>query len=646
VLLFPARGTWRLSAGGTVSAVVGLGAVAVAVAAFEPAAGGTSLAAAIPPLVTAAALVLALVATSFTLRTPRRRRTQQQLPWLITGLLVVAVADAVSLAAGGGAAIPGGARPLQVLALAGFAVTGLAASGAVLAPTLDRRLRPAPGLGRLLLPGAVLGCCLGLLAAAIVEPRVSRAGAGLALATIAVALGGAAHLLRPGRRPAPANPRPRTDDLTGLANRRALSEALAGDGPRHDGDDEWTGWTGWFGWADEIALLLVDLDRFKDVNEAFGHTAGDELLTAVGSRMRTVLRPTQLLARLGGDEFAVVLPAAGPEQATRVARALRASLAEPFEVTFDGRTSRLHVGASIGIATCHPSGGAPTDLLRRADVAMYQAKAGGTGVELYDPARDRAGGERLRRIEELREALERGDLEVHLQPQVDLRDGRVTGAEALARWRHPVDGVLLPDSFLPLAEQIGLMRPVAMLVIDRALAACATWWAEGHKVPVSVNLGADDLRDPELTAHLGRALARNDLPASALRVEITEQALLTDPKAASLVLERWRADGISVAIDDFGTGYSSLSYLRELPVDEVKLDRAFTADIQRGTTSTIVRHTVAMAHALWARVVAEGIEDEATARALAELGCDVGQGLHYGDAMTTPDFVALLARSH
>jgi EAL domain-containing protein (putative c-di-GMP-specific phosphodiesterase class I) len=304
------------------------------------------------------------------------------------------------------------------------------------------------------------------------------------------------------------------------------------------------------------------------------------------------------------------------------------------------------VAASIGIATCRPATGRPTDLLRQADVAMYQAKAAGTGVELYDPARDRAGGERLRRIEELREALERGELEVHLQPQVDLSDGRVTGAEALARWRHPADGVLLPDSFLPLAERTGLMGSVATLVIDRALAACATWWSLGHKVPVSVNLGADDLRNPELTTELTRALARYDLPPAALRVEITEQALLTDPKAASQLLERWRQDGISVAIDDFGTGYSSLSYLRELPVDEVKLDRAFAADIQRGTTTTIVRHTVAMAHALWARVVAEGIEDEATARALADLGCDVGQGLHFGDAMTTSDFVALLTRSH
>jgi diguanylate cyclase (GGDEF)-like protein len=640
-LLAPARDARRLPAGGAVSAVVGLGAVAVAVTVFAPARDGADpapVAAMLPALVTTGALVVALLAMSVTLRSRRRQPSRHQLPWLVAGLAVVTAADALSLALDRAAALPAGAWPVQVLALAGWAVTGLAASGGVLAPAADRRLRPDPGLAALLLPGAVLGGCFALLAVALAEPRVSRAGAGLALVTLAVGLAGAARVLRRSRRLEPANPRPRTDDLTGLANRRALSEALAGD----DGHHEWTGWFGWSGWVDEIALLLVDLDRFKDVNEAFGHTAGDKLITAVGARMRTVLREGQLLARLGGDEFAVVLPAAGPVQATRVAKALRASLAEPFDV----EGARLHVGASIGIAACHLGSGEPTDLLRRADVAMYQAKAAGTGVEVYDPDRDRAGGERLRRIEELRDALERGELEVHVQPQVDLSDGRITGAEALARWRHPVDGVLLPDSFLPLAEQTGLMRPVASLVIDGALAACATWWHEGHKVPVSVNVGAEDLREEDLSTELSRALDRHDLPPSALRVEITEQALLTDPKAASAVLERWRADGISVAIDDFGTGYSSLSYLRELPVDEVKLDRAFTADIQRGTTSTIVRHTVAMAHALWARVVAEGIEDAATARALADLGCDVGQGLHFGDAMTTAEFVALLTRAH
>lgn len=226
-----------------------------------------------------------------------------------------------------------------------------------------------------------------------------------------------------------------------------------------------------------------------------------------------------------------------------------------------------------------------------------------------------------------------------MQPQVDLATGRIVGGEALARWRHPQDGVLLPAAFLPLAEHTGLTRPMAALVLDRALAACASWWREGYRVPVSVNLSADDLRDEELPGRLWAALNRQSLPTAALRVEITEQSLLVDPEAAAGLLGRWRADGVTVSIDDFGTGYSSLSYLRELPVDEVKLDRAFVADLARKNTLTIVQHTIAMAHGLDARVVAEGIEDVATAHQLAAMGCDVGQGLVYGAAMTAPEFL-------
>ena len=188
------------------------------------------------------------------------------------------------------------------------------------------------------------------------------------------------------------------------------------------------------------------------------------------------------------------------------------------------------------------------------------------------------------------------------------------------------------------------MRPVAALLLERALEACATWWGEGHQVPISVNVGADDLRDPELPQRVAKLLQRYGLPPAALCVEITEQALLTDLPAAAALLARWRSDGIGVSIDDFGTGYSSLSYLRELPVDEVKLDRAFVGDIRRPTTLTIVRHTVAMAHGLWARTVAEGIEDEGTARIVTDLGCDVGQGLYFGAALTPPEFLARLER--
>jgi EAL domain-containing protein (putative c-di-GMP-specific phosphodiesterase class I) len=266
-------------------------------------------------------------------------------------------------------------------------------------------------------------------------------------------------------------------------------------------------------------------------------------------------------------------------------------------------------------------------------------------VAVYDPDVDPLGPQRLQRIDELRSALEHGDLEVYLQPQVELASGRIVGAEALARWRHPHDGVLLPEAFLPLAAQTGLLRPVATAVLDGAISACAGWWSRGYRVPVSVNLTAEDLRDPVLTTSITDALERHGLPAAGLCIELTEEALVTDAPATAQLLRRWRTAGVGVALDDFGTGYSSLAYLRELPVDELKLDRVFVADLRRPATATIVLHTVAMAHGLGLRVVAEGIEDQATAEALTGAGCDVGQGLLFGPAMTPPRFVEHLVRT-
>jgi len=322
-----------------------------------------------------------------------------------------------------------------------------------------------------------------------------------------------------------------------------------------------------------------------------------------------------------------------------VAQALRDALGEPLSL--DG--TRLHVQATVGVATCLLPRGEPEDLLRQADLAVARAKTAGTGVAVYDPAVDRLGPHRLLRIDELRSALEHGDLEVYLQPQVGLASGAIVGAEALARWRHPHDGVLLPEAFLPLAGQTGLLRPVAAAVLDSALETCARWWARGHRVPVSVNLSADDLRDGDLTERITEHLARHGLPPQALQIELTEDVLVADPPAVADLLRRWRAAGVSVAVDDYGTGYSSLAYLRELPLDELKLDRVFVADLHRRSTLTIVEHTVAMAHGLGLRVVAEGIEDGATATALTRLGCDVGQGLFFGGAMAPEVFLEHLA---
>jgi diguanylate cyclase (GGDEF)-like protein len=497
-------------------------------------------------------------------------------------------------------------------------------------------------------PGQALGSIVAVLALALLGVQllgpgptgveVPRVAPFLALLSLGAALGRGIAVRGAGARHEVAAGAARTDPLTGLASRKAMSEALAGDPGATRGPDGVPG-AGWSGWTDRVALLLVDLDRFEEINVALGREAGDAVLTEVGARLQAVLRPEQLLARLGGDEFAVLLPGAGREPATRVAQALRDALAEPLSL--DG--TRLHVQATVGVATCLLPRGEPEDLLRQADLAVARAKAAGTGVAVYDPAVDRLGPHRLLRIDELRSALEHGDLEVYLQPQVALASGAIVGAEALARWRHPHDGVLLPEAFLPLAGQTGLLRPVAAAVLDSALGTCARWWARGHRVPVSVNLSADDLRDGDLTERIAEHLARHGLPPQALQIELTEDVLVADPPAVADLLRRWRAAGVSVAVDDYGTGYSSLAYLRELPLDELKLDRVFVADLHRRSTLTIVEHTVAMAHGLGLRVVAEGIEDDATATALASLGCDVGQGLYFGGAMAPDAFLAHLA---
>ena len=428
---------------------------------------------------------------------------------------------------------------------------------------------PAAGGATRALPWVLSVTSLLLVGAFLAGVPVTRPAVALAWAGLAVLLArGMLTFVRGGH----ALGDDLTDPLTGLASREALSEALASEGTGDFAggpDDE-----GWSGWTDRVALLLADIDGFDGINATLGREAGDAVLTEVGARLRAVLRPPQLLARLGGDEFALLLPGAGLEASTRVAATLREALRTPLDV---GGT-RLPVQATVGVAWCRLPRGRPEDLLRQADAAVLRAKATSSGIAVYDADKDGSGPVRLRRVDELRSALEQGDVVVHLQPQVELATGAVVGCEALARWRHPHDGVLLPDAFLPLAATTGLMRPVTDVVLDRALEACATWWP-AHPVAVGVNVTAVDLLDPGLTDRITRRLAHHALPGAALRVEITEEALVAEPEAAARLLRAWRRLGITTALDDFGTGYSSLAYLRELPFDELKLDRVFGSDL-------------------------------------------------------------------
>ncbi len=422
----------------------------------------------------------------------------------------------------------------------------------------------------------------------------------------------------------------RTDELTGLANRRALLQraqqvvaAATADQPS--------------------AFLLLDLDGFKEVNDSLGHSAGDELLRLVGPRLRSSLRRDDVLARLGGDEFAVLLPDTSVQTAQVLAERLRALLLEPFTVT----GVRLHVGVSIGVSTTPAPAATVQELLHCADVAMYSAKSAREGVHVYvpDPVTGTAGSDRLRTMEELRTALEGDELVVFLQPQMDLGDGRVVGAEALVRWNHPTRGLLSPAHLLPAAEQAGLLRPLTDQVLELALDAARLWWHD-REVPVSVNLSAANVTDLDLPEKVAAALRRHGLPMEALTLELVEDTLMADPERGRTVLADLRRLGVRTSIDDYGTGYSSLAYLRHLPADELKLDRSLTADVDRDPrAAAIVQHTVALAHDLGLSLVAEGVETLATSATLARLGCDVAQGYAIARPMPVDAFLRWLAAS-
>ncbi|MFC6006455.1 putative bifunctional diguanylate cyclase/phosphodiesterase [Angustibacter luteus] len=441
---------------------------------------------------------------------------------------------------------------------------------------------------------------------------------GLAAGTVVAALGRMIVTFGEVRTLAHSRQLALTDELTGLSNRRAFYEQV---NTRTSGEGPGIG-----------ALLLLDLDRFKEVNDSLGHHAGDDLLRHVASRLTSSLDgANHLLARLGGDEFAIYLSGADSAQAETMAERVHAVLNPPF--TVDGVTVR--VDASIGISFFPTHGGQVSELLRAADIAMYQAKGSRLGHSSYSAEGDDTGGQdRLRMLEELRDAVLTGGLAVFYQPKVDSRSLKVDGVEALVRWPHPTRGLLLPDSFLPLAEQAGLMRELTTAVLEQSLDQVRVWQDQGRRLAVAVNLSASSLVDMDLPRRVAAILLQRGLSPDRLELEITEDFLMGDRERARSILTELRQLGIRVSVDDFGTGYSSLTYLRELPIDQLKLDRSFVLPMaQDARAAAIVRSTIELAHSLGMTMVAEGVEDADTAGQLATSGCDESQGFYFSRAL-------------
>jgi diguanylate cyclase (GGDEF)-like protein/PAS domain S-box-containing protein len=377
--------------------------------------------------------------------------------------------------------------------------------------------------------------------------------------------------------------------------------------------------------AEPVSLLVLDLDRFKEVNDTLGHHAGDRLLQEVAGRLRGALRVSDTVARLGGDEFAAVLFGANAEAARIAAGKLLAALESPL--VLEGL--EISLAASIGIASAPAHGTDADTLLRRADIAMYAAKRSRSGAATYAPDHDLHSAERLAMVAALRRAIAVDELTLHFQPQVDCNTGHLSGVEALVRWWHPEHGLIGPNQFVPLAEQSGLIRPLTRWVLASAMSQSTAWRVLGRDLCLSVNLSSHDLIDQRLPDFLAAQLARWRFPAKRLTLEITESALLGDPDGALKVLAAIRELGVRVALDDFGTGYSSLSYLKDWPVDEVKVDRSFVSSmVADGRDRAIVRATIDLAHSLGLDVVAEGVEDAPTLRLLAEMGSDRAQGYY------------------
>jgi diguanylate cyclase (GGDEF)-like protein len=447
-------------------------------------------------------------------------------------------------------------------------------------------------------------------------------------AVIALSASVETHLLRTAvRQKAAAEHQALYDGLTGLPNRvlfyRRVRELIGSAG------------------GEQAAVLLMDLDHFKDINDTFGHDQGDLVLKEVSARLQRAVGASDTVARLGGDAFAILLPrlphGAGRHAAEQVLKVLT-----PAVVVED---LNIDLQASVGVALFPDHGQDVDSLVQKADVAMYQAKAAaGSDYKVYTPERDPHSTERLELTGELRRAIKEGELVLHYQPKIELQSRKVTGVEALVRWRHPKRGLLSPETFLPLAERSGMMKALTAEVIQMALRQCRTWQGTAMDLKMAVNVAAADLLDLHFPEEVESLLTHRGLAASSLELEITESTILADPERAQAVLTRLHAMGVRVAVDDFGTGYSSLMYLKDLPVDAVKIDRSFVRDMAtKPDDEIIVRAIIDLARNLNLQVVAEGVENEATWNRLVALGCDLAQGYYLSPPLAEKELILWLS---
>ena len=418
------------------------------------------------------------------------------------------------------------------------------------------------------------------------------------------------------------------DHLTGLPNRLLLSDRVSQAILAAERD------------RSLVAVMLMDLDRFKEVNDTLGHHSGDLLLQQIGPRLRSVLRESDTIARLGGDEFAILLPnVVDRASALNVADKIKRALGLPFEV----QGLRLSIEASVGIAFFPDHAEDVATLIQRADVAMYVAKRTGGGYAIYASEDDSHSPTRLALVGQMKQALETDEIELYYQPKAELLTGVIKGAEALVRWHHSERGLMSPDEFMPITENTGLIEPFTRYVIEAAVKQASAWQRAGYDLSIAVNVSARSLLDHRLPSDLEELLNRHSVDPSMIRLEITESAVMEDPVGALAVLDRLHEAGVALALDDFGTGYSSLSYLKRLPVDEIKIDKSFVINMHKDEDdAVIVSSTIDLARNLGLAVVAEGVETEEHWKRLADLGCDLAQGYYLSPAIAAGEFMQWL----